>query len=249
MSDAARIGIISEMLSRLSLPAEDAAAEQLLQYYDLLVERNRVMNLTAITEFTDVVEKHFADSLLLAQAVDLQEVSSVIDIGTGAGFPGIPLKIVYPHLQVTLLDALRKRIAFLDEAVRSLGLSGVRTVHGRAEDLGKDTAYRERYDLSVSRAVADLSVLSELCIPFVRTGGTFVSYKSAGAGEEIENAAHAVHLLGGEDPQVITVLLPQTRQERLLVCIRKSQDTPLSYPRRAGIPAKRPLQADRKISQ
>ena len=241
MTTASQIEKVNTMLHALNLPAEGPAAEQLVMYYRLLTERNRVMNLTAITEFGDVVEKHFADSLLLAQIIDLKQAESLIDVGTGAGFPGIPLKILFPEIEMTLLDSLQKRVGFLNEAIQALGLQNIRAVHGRAEDFGRDAAYRERYHLCVSRAVADLSVLSELCLPFVRQGGSFVSYKSAGAGEEIAAAARAVGLLGGAPAQVKQVFLPETGQARLLVLIQKETETPAHYPRRAGVPAKKPL--------
>ena len=233
--------MIREMLQKIGLPAQDEAVCRLQSYYELLIEWNLVMNLTAITEFDDVAEKHFADSLLIADMVDLNRVRTVIDVGTGAGFPGIPLKILFPEIDVVLLDSLQKRIGFLNTVMAQLNLSGIRAVHGRAEDLGKDPEYRERFDLCVSRAVADLRVLSELCIPFVKPGGMFVSYKSAAAVGETIEAEHAIRVLGGEIPQIRRTQLPVSGQERLFVCVKKENQTPDKYPRRAGIPAKRPL--------
>ena len=233
--------MICQMLQKIGLPAQDEAVCRLQSYYELLIEWNLVMNLTAITEFDDVAEKHFADSLLIADMVDLNRVRTVIDVGTGAGFPGIPLKILFPEIDVVLLDSLQKRIGFLNTVIAQLNLSGIRAVHGRAEDLGKDPEYRERFDLCVSRAVADLCVLSELCIPFVKPGGMFVSYKSAAAVGETIEAEHAIRVLGGGIPQIRRTQLPVSGQERLFVCVKKENQTPDKYPRRAGIPAKRPL--------
>ena len=232
---------IRSMLRSLDLAAGEDAVQKLFSYYEMLTERNRVMNLTAITAFEDVVEKHYADSLLITRVISMNGVSDVIDIGTGAGFPGIPLKILFPQMRLTLLDSLQKRIGFLDDVIRELKLTDVQTVHGRAEDIGKDPAFRAQYDLCVSRAVANLSVLSELCLPFVKTGGRFVSYKSAGAAEEIRAAEKAVSLLGGGQPDIMQASLPRSGQERLFVCIRKISVTPGKYPRKAGTPARKPL--------
>lgn len=215
--------------------------EQFLKYYELLVEWNKVMNLTSIIEFDEVMQKHFVDSLALIKGIDLSSCDNLIDIGTGAGFPGIPLKIVYPHLEVVLLDSLNKRIKFLNEVVDNLGLKGIRSIHGRAEDFGKDKEYRERFDLSVSRAVANLSSLSEYCLPYVKIGGSFVSYKSGSVDEELNQARKAIYLLGGERKEVVKFTLPDSDIERSLVMIKKVNSTPKKYPRKAGLPAKEPL--------
>ena len=233
--------LIREMLISLSLSVQEEQIDQLLRYYEMLIDRNRVMNLTAITTFDDVVEKHFADSLLITKVLDLNSVSSVIDVGSGAGFPGMVMKILFPHLRMTMLDSLQKRVAFLNEVTENLGLDEVSSVHGRAEDYGRDEAFREQYDLCVSRAVADLSVLSELCIPFVKQSGMFISYKSAQAVEEVNRAGHAIELLGGSVCGMHRACLPFSGQERLFVCIEKKEPTPLKYPRRAGMPSKKPL--------
>ena len=217
--------------------------EQFYRYYEMLTEWNKVMNLTAITEMEEVVTKHFVDSLSLGEAVpDLAGHGwRVMDVGTGAGFPGIPLKIAYPELKITLLDSLNKRIKFLDAVAEELQLEGVETIHGRAEDFGRDRKYREQYDLCVSRAVANLATLSEYCLPFVKTGGRFISYKSGNVKEELKGAEQALQLLGGKPEETQFFTLSGTDMERSLVCIKKIKPTPKKYPRKAGIPAREPL--------
>ena len=199
------------------------------------------MNLTGITEFDEVMQKHFVDSVAAAEYVEMEKINSLIDVGTGAGFPGIPLKIVYPHLQVTLLDSLNKRIKFLEEVVDNLGLTGIEMVHGRAEDAAKKAEYREQFDLSVSRAVANLVSLTEYCLPFVKVGGKFVSYKSVSVDEEIAQSKKAVYVLGGEIGKVEKFHLPGSDMERALVVVEKKRSTPKKYPRKAGMPTKEPL--------
>ena len=193
----------------LDIELSEKQAEQFKNYYDLLIEWNSKINLTAITDYNEVLVKHFEDSISIMNILDMNSVDSVIDIGTGAGFPGIPIKIMFPHIKLTLLDSLNKRINFLNLVIEELGLDNVKTIHGRAEDYAKDAEYRENYDLVVSRAVANLSTLSELCLPFVKVGGYFISYKSDKSNEEIENAKHAYDLLGGKLIDVFT-LRPST---------------------------------------
>ena len=197
--------------------------EQFVRYYEILVERNQVMNLTAITEFEEVLVKHFVDSLAVSGVVDVDNVSRVIDIGTGAGFPGIPLKIVYPHLEITLLDSLRKRIGFLNEIVDNLGLKNVETIHGRAEEYAKQKEYRETYDLCVSRAVANLSTLSEYCLPYVKVQGYFVPYKSRKIEEELHDSEKALRILGGRLENVHKFELGDAEMGRSLVIIKKEK--------------------------
>ena len=224
----------------LKLELSDSQLKQFLTFYELLVEWNSFMNLTAITEFEEVVQKHFLDSLALVKACDLQD-QNLIDVGTGAGFPGIPLKIAFPELRVTLLDSLNKRINFLDTVIDTLGLKQVETIHGRAEDFAKNSDYREKYDLCVSRAVSNLTTLSEYCLPFVKLNGSFISYKSEKLTEELKEAGNAVSILGGEVKDQVEWTLPDSDIYRNLLIIHKKKNTPGKYPRKAGLPAKEPL--------
>ena len=226
-------------LKAIGIELSDEQLEQFLTYYEMLIEKNKVMNLTAITDFDEVLEKHFEDSLSLIQAVDLEKSQTVIDLGTGAGFPGIPLKIAFPNLQITLADSLNKRILFLDDVIRELGLVGIDTVHGRAEDLAKNSDYREKFDLCVSRAVANLSTLSEYCLPFVKIGGKFISYKAGECDEEVAASKSSVFLLGGKISDIKKFELGESG--RALVIIDKVSGTPKKYPRKAGTPSKDPL--------
>ena len=215
--------------------------QQFLKYYEMLVKWNEVMNLTAITEYDEVMKKHFVDSISLCKAYDVTQEKTVIDVGTGAGFPGLALKIAFPNLQVTLLDSLNKRINFLNEVIQTLGLTGVETIHGRAEDFAKPGKCREKFDLCVSRAVANLSTLSEYCIPFLKIGGKFISYKSEKISEEMNVAKHAVNLLGGKIDGQVEFMLPESDIYRNLFIIEKIKSTPVKYPRKAGLPSKEPL--------
>lgn len=228
-----------EECKSISVELTEKQLEQFRIYYEMLVEKNKVMNLTGITEWDEVLEKHFLDSISLIRAVDLHKELSVMDMGTGAGFPGIPLKIVFPELKVTLADSLNKRVLFLQEVIDALGLENIEAVHGRAEDLARDKKYRDQFDLSVSRAVANLSTLSEYCLPFVKIGGQFISYKSGEIEEEVAESKSAVFLLGGKIKDVVKFELGESG--RSFVVIDKVKGTPKAYPRKAGTPSKKPL--------
>ena len=227
-------------LDYLGIHLSNQQMEQFLLYYEMLVEQNKVMNLTTITDYDEVLKKHFIDSLSLVKAYDLTCNLSIIDVGTGAGFPGIPLKIAFPNLKITLLDSLNKRIYFLNSVIDKLGLKEIEGIHGRAEDFAKNTM-REKYDLCVSRAVANLSTLSEYCLPFVKVGGRFISYKSEKIEEEKTAAGNAIHILGGKVSEQIEFCLPDSEIFRSLIVIDKEKETPKKFPRKAGLPGKEPL--------
>lgn len=226
-------------LQKLHVELSQEQTEQFLRYYELLTEKNKVMNLTAITEFDEVIEKHFLDSLALNLVYDLKKEVSILDLGTGAGFPGIPLKIAFPKLKLVLADSLNKRIRFLDEVIEELKLKDITAVHARAEELGRNREYRESFDLCVSRAVANLSSLSEYCLPFVKPGGSFISYKSGEVEQEAAGAKKAVAVLGGEIREIYKFEINE--QKRSFVIIDKKKATPKAYPRKAGTPAREPL--------
>ena len=232
--------IIDEM-HKLGISLTEQQSEQLYEYYRLLVEWNSFMNLTGITEFSEVVQKHFVDSLSIVKVKNMNDVDNLIDVGTGAGFPGLPLKIVFPHLKVTLLDSLNKRIDFLNAVIEKNGLTGIETIHGRAEDFAKPGLKREIYDLCVSRAVANLATLSEYCLPYVRIGGEFIPYKSGEVADELQDAKSAVFLLGGKVESCENFDLPGSDIHRSLVRIKKVGGCPKKYPRKAGMPSKVPL--------
>lgn len=229
-------------LAAIGVTLTEEQIHQFLRYYELLVEWNGFMNLTAITDYDEVMKKHFVDSLSLIKTFDVTKKVKVIDVGTGAGFPGLALKIAYPNLQVILLDSLNKRINFLNEVITQLGLTGVETVHGRAEDFAKPDKLRGKFDLCVSRAVANMSTLSEYCLPFVKVGGEFISYKSEKISEELETATKAISILGGKFDRSTEFNLPDSDIYRNLVVIKKVKESPKKYPRKAGLPSKEPIQ-------
>lgn len=220
------------------------AVEQFQQfetYYAMLVDWNNRMNLTAITAYDEVMEKHFYDSISPAFYHDFSSEHELIDIGAGAGFPSLPLKIMYPHLKVTIVDSLNKRITFLQELVRSLGLTDVSLIHGRAEELAQQAQHREKYPLVIARAVARLPVLAELCLPFARVGGSFIALKGSSGENEIIEANKALQILGGEVAKMEHMQLPNEEAQRTLIWLNKTKRTPKQYPRKAGTPNKVPL--------
>lgn len=235
------LSLLYNSINELGLRLGDYQIAQFVNYYELLTEWNSFMNLTAITEWNDVCTKHFIDSISLCKAQDCTGNLSVIDVGTGAGFPGIPLKIVFPNLKMTLLDSLGKRVKFLNEVIGRLGLENVEAIHGRAEDFAKPDLLRERFDLCVSRAVANLSTLSEYCLPYVKIDGFFISYKSEKISGEMQAAQHAIGLLGGSVYDQKEFILPNSDIYRNLFQVKKVRPTPKKYPRKAGLPSKEPL--------
>lgn len=231
-------------LKELHIDLSDTQKKQFVDFYEMLVEKNKVMNLTAITEFEEVIVKHFLDSLAIVKVLPKDMFKSdirIIDIGTGAGFPGIPLKIAFPNIKITLLDSLNKRINFLKEVCEDLKLENVELIHGRSEDFGRNPQYREKYAVCVSRAVANLATLSEFCLPFVEVEGSFISYKAGDCGEEVKESARAVDKLGGIIEKNIEYTVPTSDLNRVLLMIKKERATPKAYPRKAGTPSKEPL--------
>lgn len=233
--------ILEEGCKELGITLDEIQKKQFTDFYEYLVEKNKVMNLTGITEFQEVLIKHFLDSLACVKAVDMSRIKRIMDIGTGAGFPGVPLKIAFPHLEACLLDSLKKRVNFLEETFQLLKLENITAIHGRAEEYAKNKQYRETYDLCVSRAVSNLATLSEYCLPYVKTGGYFISYKSGTVQEEVEQAQKAVKILGGKIQDIVYFQLPDSEIQRSLVVIEKIKATPGRYPRKAGTPLKEPL--------
>lgn len=241
MTESEQKKYIYEEMQKIGFSLTDFQIQQFYHYYAMLVETNKVMNLTAITEFEQVVEKHFVDSVIAPAELFHVEQLRMIDVGTGAGFPGIPLKIMYPNLRITLLDSLNKRIRFLGQVVEQLCLENVTLIHGRAEDIARNLQHREQYDLCVSRAVANLSTLSEYCLPFIKKQGLFVAYKSGSYQEELKQAERSIRILGGKVEKTTEFSLPGSDLGRSMIWIRKEKNTQGKYPRKAGIPSKEPL--------
>ena len=233
--------ILVKGAEKIGIILSEKQQQQFEAYYDYLVAQNEVMNLTAITEYEEVLTKHFLDSLFLVQTMKDFEGKKVLDLGTGAGFPGIPLKIAFPDTEFVLMDSLNKRILFLNRVIELLDLKKITAVHGRAEEAGRTSIYREQFDFCVSRAVARLASLSEFCIPFVKPGGYFISYKAGDCKEECAEAKNAIKLLGGKLVSAKESFLPDTEIARTFVVIQKEKTTPEKYPRGQGKPLKQPL--------
>ena len=276
-----RIEFLDNAFKNVNIYLSKLQLNQFINYYGLLINRNKVVNLTAITDYNDVVVKHFIDSVSLNRVMDLSSSLNIIDVGTGAGFPGVPLKIVYAHLNIVLLDSLNKRVKFLNDVINSLELNNneidndriydfklnnkeiedngnnrlnnsvsnendyekgsIVAIHGRAEDFGQMDIYREKFDICVSRAVANLSTLSEYCLPLVKVGGSFISYKADNVKEEVSQAENAVKVMGGKIDRVESFTLYDTDINRNLIKIDKTKRTPKKYPRTAGTPKRNPL--------
>ncbi|MDQ6421887.1 16S rRNA (guanine(527)-N(7))-methyltransferase RsmG [Paenibacillus sp. LHD-117] len=230
-----------EKLGEKGIALSSRQLEQFEAYYEILVDWNERMNLTGITERNAVYEKHFYDSVSLSFFVDIDKVNNIADIGSGAGFPSIPLKICFPHLKVLIVDSLNKRISFLNALVERLGLSDVECVHGRAEDIARMPQYRDRYDLVTARAVARLNVLNEFCLPFVRPGGNFAAMKGSQSQEEVKEAAFSLKELKSKVLREHGMVLPNEGSERHIIVVEKLGETPRKYPRKAGVPLKQPL--------
>lgn len=226
---------------QVGIELTEGQIEQFDLYFQMLIEKNKVMNLTAITEIEEVVLKHMLDCLLIYEPQFFKGNVSVCDLGTGAGFPGMPLKIYQPQLNITLMDSLGKRLKWLDEVLVRLELDGIRTCHMRAEDAGGSKQHREKYDLVLSRAVAKLSVLAEYCLPLVKIGGYFVAMKASSYEQEVQAAQNALRTLGGEIVLLKPVQLPGIDDKRVVIYIKKIKHTLITYPRRPGIPDKNPL--------
>lgn len=230
-----------EGLTDLGISLSEEQLAQFIKYYELLIEKNRVMNLTAITDFQEVIQKHFLDSLSLVKVLEKNPAGKILDIGTGAGFPGIPIKIAFPDCSMTLVDSVNKKIGFIQEVVQDLGLHNIDAFHGRVEDLGHDVSHREQYNLVVSRAVAALPVLVEYCLPFVKIGGAFLSYKSVKVDEELSAGKKAIQVLGGRLEKDMRFQLPGTEIERAFLLMKKEKPCPKKYPRKAGTPTRMPI--------
>lgn len=233
--------LLQEAFSAAGFVLSERQTEQFRQYFELLIDWNQRINLTAIEDPVDVVDKHFIDSVLTMKVSGSLAGKRLIDVGTGAGFPGVPLKIMAPELSLCLFDSLQKRINFLTELCSSLDFSGVEMVHGRAEEFGRNSDYREQYDLATARAVAKLPVLAELCLPFVKVGGVFIALKGPELEQELNESKKALQEMGGKIMRVENIKLGHDQYERNLVVVEKMKPTPKKYPRKAGTPQKSPI--------
>lgn len=231
--------IMKSYTKELNIELSEIQLNQFYRYMNILIEWNKVMNLTGITDPEEIIIKHFIDSLTVLGKVDKKD--SIIDVGTGAGFPGIPIKIAFPETKVVLLDSLNKRIKFLNEVIEQLQLKDIYTIHGRAEDYGKDKKHREKYDIAIARAVAPLNILLEYLMPFVKVNGKVLCMKASNSEEEIKNSKNAIKVLGGELVDTEEFCIPNTEIKRKIIQINKVKETNKKYPRKAGTPSKEPL--------
>ena len=232
---------VRELLAQQNIEIADEALETLKQYMDEILTLNENINLTAITDRDDFIQKHYVDSLLAAGREEVLKAQRIIDLGTGAGFPGIPLAVCFPEKEFVLVDSLNKRIKIIQDLCEKFGITNVSAVHGRAEELARRKDMREQFDLCVSRAVANLSTLAEYCLPFVKPSGKFVAYKGPDCGDEVKDAAKAIALMGGGHTEIVTPNIEGVPFEHTLVIIDKEKQTPKTYPRKAGTPAKKPI--------
>jgi 16S rRNA (guanine527-N7)-methyltransferase len=233
--------ILKQASDNENLDFNEDKYDKFIKYKELIKEWNEKVNLTAITEDSEIIKKHFIDSIKVFKFQELKNAKKVIDIGTGGGFPGIPMKIINPSSKVVLLDSLNKRINFLNEVIKELKLNDIETIHGRAEDFAQENRYRERFDVAVSRAVANLTVLTEFCLPYVKVGGCFVALKGPAIEEEMKEAKNAIKILGGDVEEILKVDIEGSDLNHNLVIIRKLKETPKKYPRKAGMVTKNPL--------
>jgi len=233
--------LLKNCAEKMNITLTEDMLDKFMKYKDMLLSWNEKINLTAITDEKEIMIKHFADCISIGSEIEFKNGVSVIDVGTGAGFPGVPVKIAFPDIKITLLDSLNKRINFLNELVGELGLEGVSCIHSRAEDGGQNSELREKFDFCISRAVANLAVLSEYCLPFVKLGGTFVSLKGPDASEEVKEAETAVKKLGGKIEKITKIEIPNSDITHSLVIIKKVSATPKQYPRKAGTAVKKPI--------
>lgn len=237
--------IFLKLANKININLTENQIEKFYQYMKILLEWNKKINLTAITDENEIILKHFVDSLTVLKYIN--ENDRIIDVGTGAGFPGIPIAIMMPNVKITLLDSLNKRINFLNEVIKELDLKNVETIHSRSEDCGKDILYREKYDISIARAVANLSTLSEYLLPFVKIGGKMICMKGSEIEEELKNAEYAIKELGGEFVLKDEFELPDSDIKRNIIIVKKVKYTPKIYPRKAGLPSKEPLKKNKKM--
>jgi 16S rRNA (guanine527-N7)-methyltransferase len=233
--------IMNNACKNEGLSFDEEKYEKFILYKELIQEWNEKINLTAITEDEQIIKKHFIDCIKSFRFSELRSASSIIDVGTGAGFPGIPIKIMYPEKKVVLLDSLNKRVNFLNEVIRKLNLNNIEALHGRAEEFSRKEGFRENFDVSVSRAVANMTLLSELCIPYTKVGGYFVALKGPSVDSELNEAKNAIDKLGGKLQDIIKVEIEDTDLQHNLVIVKKVKNTPSLYPRNSGVISKKPL--------